>query len=93
METSGPKLLTSKVLSSAHILPCYMDGAFPFDEPYNLRNCVLRRYGDQHVRVIWHHMTFQYLALASPSQFVENFAQVFAKITVQLLFAVLRYPC
>jgi hypothetical protein len=42
--------------------------------------------------MIWHHMGFQYLARSSESLFVEIFAEALAKITIQLLFVVQRYP-
>ena len=44
------------------------------------------------MRMIRHHVPFQYFTLTPPGQFTEYFAKVSPQITIQFLVPVLRYP-
>jgi len=66
--------MLKKVLFSAKILSNFMDSTFAFDETNYLGNCILRWNRYQHVGMVRHKMPFQYFALSSPCQFLEDFA-------------------
>ncbi len=45
-------MLPGKIFMMPHMVPCNMNGPFPFDESYHLRYGIFGWYGDQHMNMI-----------------------------------------
>jgi len=79
--SSGPEVEASEVLILPKERPCNVDGALALDVTDYLSNRVLRRNGDEHVNMVRHEVTFQYVALPLTSQFPKDLAQILPKLS------------
>jgi len=70
--------------------PRQMDRAFALDKPYHLRHPIFRRYGDQQVHVVAHHMPLPNPTLLLLRQMPEYLSQVLPQFHVQRLAAAFR---
>ena len=90
--SSGPEFVASEVLSLPKEAPCDVDGTLSFDETYHLRNAILGWYADEHVNVVYHQVTFHYLALPLHRKLSKDLAQMLSELFIQSLPAVLGNP-
>ena len=69
---------------------CYVNRTLPFYETYYLGDCILRRYRDHYVHMIWHKVALLYRALFLFCQPVKYIPQLMSYLTKDRFPAILR---
>ena len=88
---SGPELLAIEISLPSPKLPCDGYCTFSLDIPYHLGDSLLRRYLDQHVHMVSHHMPFHYLTASMPGHFMKHRSKKLPYLSVQYLLAPFGY--